>query len=124
MMDMDANDRLPRPLNDREARMMGKLLESEFPGSKELARQALALEGKELDDNGSLALFPSGEATPAAVEKRIPVEAEFSDEDGTTAHVLLHVVRGYLAELEIYREDSGRLLRPPDADDLRVAGSS
>jgi hypothetical protein len=35
----------------------------------------------------------------------VPVEADLEDDDGVTIHVL-HVLDGYLNELEVYREDS------------------
>lgn len=50
-----------------------------------------------------------------ASAKTYPVEAELGDLDVVLVHVLLHVVDGRLDELEIYREDSGRLLKPAGA---------
>jgi hypothetical protein len=48
------------------------------------------------------------------------VEAEFEDRDGVTVHILLHVMDGFLNELEIFREDSGRVQRPSTPKDLRL----
>jgi hypothetical protein len=47
------------------------------------------------------------------VKRRIPVEASYPDADGVIVHVLLHIIEGRLDELEVYREDSGRVLVPP-----------
>jgi hypothetical protein len=67
---------------------------------------------RRIDAEGSLELQPSHDARPAEVVRRIPVEAETEDVDGVPIHVLLHVVNGYMNELEVYREDSARLDRP------------
>jgi hypothetical protein len=72
-----------------------------------------------IDGNGSLRLFASA-GHSATVERRIPVEGECEDLDGTTVHVLLHVVEGRMDELEIYREDSGPLRVAVTADHVRV----
>lgn len=53
----------------------------------------------------SLALRPSS-GSPATVERRIPVEAEYRNVDGMPVHVLLHDVNGYLHDLEVDGEDS------------------
>jgi hypothetical protein len=50
----------------------------------------------------------------------VPVEAELEDEDGVPVHVLLHVLDGYLNELEIYREDSAPVRRAIRPEELRI----
>lgn len=80
-------------------------------GSAELRQQLSTTLGSTLDENGSLRLAASG-GPLAHMVRLIPVEAEFADLDGVIVHVLLHVVNGRLHELEIYREDSGEVLRP------------
>jgi hypothetical protein len=42
------------------------------------------------------------------------------DQDGVAVHVLLHVLDGYLNELEIYREDSAPLQRQLAPEDFRL----
>jgi hypothetical protein len=81
--------------------------------------QAAAASVREIDDNGSLEFAPS-DKTPADVARRIPVEAELNDSDDVTIHVLLHVVEGLLKELEVYRDDSGRVQRVLAPEDLRL----
>jgi len=83
------------------------LLSADFPGERELVDQARGALAETLDADGSIALRPAVDATAAQVVGRIPVEAEFEDLDGATVHVLLHVVRGFLNELEVYRDDLG-----------------
>lgn len=97
-------------LSADEHALLARLLSRPFQGSPELRRQCAGLLGKQLDANGSLRL---GVTVPrsAAVDRRIPVEASYLDDDGVRVHILLHVVDGYLDEFEVYREDSGQVLR-------------
>jgi hypothetical protein len=38
-----------------------------------------------------------------------------------TIHILLHVVDGYIRELEFFREDGQPVKRPPTADQVRLS---
>jgi hypothetical protein len=109
-----------RSLSFAEQEMLRRLLATEFPGKNELLVQAKSASVKDLDDEGSIALDPGANVPLAGVERRIPVEAEFEDIDGTSVHVLLHVVDGRMNELEIYREDSAPLLSDPTSNDWRI----
>lgn len=80
------------------------LLRKGFSAREQLLGQLEGLAVTPVGDDGSLLLQPS-RGEPAQVEQRIPVEAEYLDEDGVVVHVLLHVVDGFLRELEVYRED-------------------
>ena len=106
-----------RPLAAGERAVLDKLLSESFPGRDALAEQARDVRVRSIDADGSLALMPDPGVCPADVVRRIPVEAEAEDLDGVAIHVLLHVVDGYMKELEVYREDSSRVVRPitPDA---------
>jgi hypothetical protein len=101
--------------------MLQRLLETDFPGRDELASLLGQVSVRLIDANGSLE-FQSESESKAAVIKRIPVEAEATDEDGITVHVLLHVVDGQPAELEIFKEDNSPVKRmpPPSAFELIV----
>jgi hypothetical protein len=59
-------------------------------------------------------------STRAKVSRRIPIEAEGKDIDGVKIHILLHVVDGFMDELEIFREDPEpiRELPPPETFEL------
>jgi hypothetical protein len=46
------------------------------------------------------------EAPAAAVIQRVPVEARTRDPDGMDVFLLLHVVDGFAAELDVFRGDS------------------
>ncbi len=84
---------------------MNSLLRPEFPGRDDLLKQLGSAEVRPIDGDGSLVFRIRG-GSPAAVIRRIPVEAEVEDSDGVTISLLLHVIDGYLNELEIYRGDS------------------
>jgi hypothetical protein len=84
-----------------------------------LRHQLEDVRGSTIDENGSLDLL-CGTAAVARVEKRVPTEGEATDVDGTTIHYLLHVVGGKLKELEVYKDDSSRVLQHPDPDEVRV----
>ncbi|WP_448721617.1 DUF6984 family protein [Microbacterium natoriense] len=48
-----------------------------------------------------------------------PHRGKFVDRDGVRVHLLLHVVDGYLDELEVLRGDSGPIMsRPADQAEL------
>jgi hypothetical protein len=108
------------PLSESERRILDALFSADFPGKRELMEQANELTARPLDAEGSLALRAKPGTPAATVERRIPVEAEVEDADGVVVHVLLHVVDGFLDELEIFREDSGPLQRPIDPEALRL----
>ena len=109
-----------RALSAEEKTLLAKLLDEDFPGRTALRQQLTHVRARTIDADGSLALAPAAGARPADVVRRIPVEAELEDVDGTTIHVLLHVVNGLMHELEVYREDSSPVRRPIDPDDLRL----
>ncbi len=108
-----------RPLSELERQLLAVLLSTDFSGRDALVEQVAETSVREIDRNGSLE-FESSDETPAEVARRIPVEAELDDSDGVTIHVLLHVVDGLLKELEVYRDDSGRVQRVLVPGDLRL----
>jgi len=108
-----------RPLSDLEGQLLAVLLSTDFPGRDAVAEQVAVASVREIDHNGSLEFASSGKMS-AEVVGRIPVEAELDDSDGVTIHVLLHVVDGLVKELEVYRDDSGRVQRALAPEDLRL----
>lgn len=94
-----------RAISENEAGLIRMLLAKSFPGSAELREQFAGISVATIDQDGSLRLATSV-AVPAAVDRRIPIEASYADRDGVRVHLLIHVVDGYLDELEIFREDS------------------
>ena len=108
-----------REMTDAEEALFRRLLEAPFPGSqalKEQFRNSLVLP---INDNGSLDLIIEG-GPKADVHNSVPVEAEAEDIDGTTIHMLLHVIDGTVRGLEVYKEDSSRVIKLPAASELRI----
>jgi hypothetical protein len=111
-----------RPMSDIERELLLALLAPEFPGCTELrvqARDALVVRA---DAKGSPALLfrVRPDAPRAFVSERVPVEARSRETDGTAIHCLLHVLRGQLSELEVYRENGESTEGLPDPDTLQV----
>lgn len=94
-----------RPLTAAEDRVFRRLFECSFPGRDELVTQLQTVQVATLDPDGGLALHPDKSHPPAVVKYRVPIEGSYTDSDGVDAHVLLHVVNGYMDELEIFKED-------------------
>jgi len=112
-----------RELNKYERLIIRCLLETEFTGHDELIRQfddlKVAQEFSESDPSIELTTKKE-KKNYAKVKHRIPVEAQGLDSDGITIHFLLHVVNGYISELEIYREDSKSIQCLPPPEMLKV----
>jgi hypothetical protein len=102
------------------AEFMQRLLAVDFPGNEEIAKQLTGCRVRIIDDEGSLELELSDAVKPATVEERIPVEADAVDKDGIHVHFLLHVVKGFAKELEIYKDDGTPIRRMPSPNDLEI----
>jgi len=116
-MKIEQHFRQPTPT---ETEFMQRLLAADFPGKEEIAKQLTSCRVRIIDDEGSLELELSDTARPATVEKRIPVEADAVDEDGIHIHFLLHVVKGFAKELEVYKDDGTPIKRMPQPNQLEV----
>ena len=108
-----------RKLTIHEFCILKRLLSIDFPGRDAIAQQIKIALVRQIDDEGSLEFFVRPH-DKAEVLKRIPIEAEFLDADGVTAHILLHVVDGKCSELEIYKDDSSPISLQPEPDNLRL----
>jgi hypothetical protein len=72
-----------------------------------------------VDDGGSFHVQPGPQTPDASVLHRVPTEGEFEDLAGAI-HVLLHVVEGRMAEVEIYHSAGGRVRPSFDLERLTV----
>jgi uncharacterized protein DUF6984 len=106
-----------RPLTTYERELLEKLLEPEFPGRDELRQQLNSVTAKQTMEDGTLSL-QCDSTHPAPVKCRVPVEAECPDADGGPISFFLHVVDGFLNELDIVKYDGSKILRPPPPRDL------
>jgi hypothetical protein len=116
------NDKGFRVLREHERSILERLLgQHPFDGRDELLKQLDSVTARliqEYDDNyGSIELRVAA-PTRAHVKYRVPVEAEYLDDDGVPVWVLLHVRDGVMCELEICRADGQRLISPPKPERL------
>jgi len=109
-----------RDPGEAEWAVLDKLLTEKFPGVDALREQSKVLRVRRIDSEGSLELQPSEKAPRAEVVERVPIEGELIDRDGTAIRVLLHVVDGWMTELEVFRDAGGPPQRDLDAGELRV----
>lgn len=108
-----------RQFTTNERQIIDRLLGTDFQGKHEIREQLNHCLVKQIDKEGSLK-FRIKTDIKANVKRRIPIEAEVEDEDGTLIHVLLHVVDGKLDELEFYKEDGSPIIKVPDPSKLRL----
>jgi hypothetical protein len=111
----------PRPLTNEERKLLTFMLDVPFPGRDELQRQlphvrvsaecGCGIEGCPVR---ILWVPPVEGVAPAPVGRRVPVTARGHDRDGMFIQVLVHVVDGWLDELEAWRGDLGPFLQFPD----------
>jgi hypothetical protein len=106
-----------RPLSDADRELLRKLFKIDFAGRSELLQQIPTLLTKTIDENGSL-LFqvPSSILSPAktgpVVEARY-ADANTGEDNPAHVNILLHVKDGKLSMLEIFKDDSSRILKKP-----------
>ena len=103
-----------------ERNLFNHLLDTQFEGKTEIAKQLDNCEVRTIDEEGSLELRPSDANGLAPVEKTIPIEAEGIDEDGVCIHWLLHVRKGIVTELEVYKDDGSPIKRMPHLGALKI----
>jgi hypothetical protein len=116
-MNEELRFRLP---STSEMQILQRLLEVDFPGRQAVVSQVHGIRVRRIDPEGSLELKAIPNSEEANVERRIPVEAEGMDEDGTMIHVLLHVVNGIASELEIYKDDGSSIKAFPSPQNLKL----
>ena len=108
-----------RNLEQRERQIIDLLLSANFPGKHELKQQLKDCTVKVLDDEGSLEFFVKS-SPKSKVIRRIPIEAQVMDKDGIFIHILLHVVNGFVKELEFYKENGDPIVQPIDIHKIEL----
>jgi hypothetical protein len=106
----------PRPLTAEERRLLTLLLRPNFPGAAALREQLAGtrVSGTCRDGCGSVMLTVDPAITARyAGEWRAPVSLVGTDIDGVPIEVLIHVLDGKLAELEIVRFDYEHVKQMP-----------
>jgi hypothetical protein len=102
-----------------QTQIVAKLLSRDFPGRDELQKQFLS--AKTQDDEceckcPSFTILPDSSAPKAPSKIRIPVEAQTNDTDENNVDILLHVIDGYLAEVEFVKYDDSDFIGPIDPE--------
>jgi len=117
-----------RAMTSWEKRLIQQLLSSPFPGRDALIAQVeqavvspMHEDGTPLDENGSF-YFRTSSSEKATVVGPVPAEGEARDTDGVMIHYLLHVVRGKIDRLEIYKDDGSKVLRQAEPEELTADG--
>jgi len=108
-----------RKLTKNEQGILNQLMQADFHGNAKIQEQIKFALVEKIDENGSLR-FSVDSQSKALVLKRIPVEAIIKDADGVTVHILLHVLNGLIAELEIYKEDNSKLLEEITPSNMEI----
>ena len=108
-----------RPLLKHERELIEKLLEPEFAGRDQLRAQLQTVTGRQLLDDGTFLELRSDSSVRAPVRDRVPTEGTCQDTDGRTIDVFLHVVDGFMHQLEILKY-GGSIRKWPTAGDLIV----
>ena len=93
------------------------MLQESFAGRDELALQWSSARVRTIDECACLAIRPAPGTPPSPTKYRVPVEAEPPDEVGGV-HALLHVIDGYLNELEFYADARSRAFDRVDPERL------
>ena len=119
----ETSARTPRRPTSAERSLLARLLAADFPGARELRQQAATLRVVKALADGTLDLHVDAGAPRADVPSRVPVEADYDDEDGVPVSLLLHVLDGMLAELEVVKADGSPVARPPALAQLNVTTS-
>jgi hypothetical protein len=111
-----------QPLSLNQKALLDRLLSKPFPGSEELKKQVADCEAKPTgdDDNYGSVYLTTRSKQPAKVALRVPVEGLVDDSDDSSVDVLLHVVDGFINELEIVKLDGTPLKAELDPTKMRV----
>lgn len=94
------------------------LLSQPFSGRDALMAQLEDAQARTIDTDGSFALRVT--APPAKVLFRVPVTGSTRDPDGVGVEVLLHVLDGFMSEVEIYRVDGEAVRAQVDPSTLEL----
>lgn len=113
-----------REASKQEHELLRILLEVDFPGVEQLRQQLSGVKVRQIDPEGSLELQVEFRE-PATVNLTVPVEGSYSDAGSTDpfaprVRMLLHVQKGFLHELEFYKDDGSEILKAPEPGNVLV----
>ncbi len=110
----------PRSLTPEEKGILYHLLSVDFQGRDQLLRQAQSARvTEECKECHSIVIVVDDlPENSAPVKRRVPVHAQAVDLDDGIMHILLHIVNGFIDEVEIYREDLQSVKEMPKPSSL------
>jgi hypothetical protein len=114
---------MKRQLTNHEKEIIEKLLSVDFPDRDILKQQAALAEAEPIGDSdnyGSIYLSTDQSVPRASVKQRVPVEGLVVDATGEQVNILLHVIDGIIAELEIVKLDGTPIQGSLDASRIDV----
>jgi hypothetical protein len=113
-----------RALMSEERAILEFLLTKPFSGRDQLVEQ---LDHVQVTGSScrcgcdSVGLVVERSVPPAEVDERVPTDAFGRDPEGTEVGVLLHVIDGYMDELEFYSTSDAERYGRPTMESLRIA---
>ena len=100
-----------------ELKILEAMLKHMAHGADQLNEQLKHAQVSSIDEEGSLR-FKINSPVVTDIEDRVPITGIFDDADGIPIYLLLHIVDGRLAELEIYKADGSKILNKPVPEKL------
>lgn len=113
-----------RALVAEEKAILEFLLSKPFPGRERLRGQLdhVLVTGSSCRCGcDSIGLADDRSLQPAEVSERVPTDAFGRDPDGTQVGVLLHVIDGYMTELEFYSTTDVARFQRPTLESMQLA---
>jgi hypothetical protein len=112
----------PRDLSDNEWKILNKILSINFSGKDLIYKQLKTAKVISCCPCGCKTVDIQVDDTLPKYElnKRIPVELKTFSKDGIPIIASIHLVNGYINELEIYRADSGQICEDIDLDNSSI----
>jgi hypothetical protein len=102
-----------RPLTTLEEKLISRILS--VLADKSISFRSRSV--KTIDSEGSIKF---DEVSGGALQRALPVEAQFQDLDGVYVHALLFVIGDSIDELEFYKGDGSEICKMPDAEHWEI----
>lgn len=98
-------------ITEIEQEWLEKILSQEFPGKTEIVAQinSSKVYREYTDSYLALKFKVDSSMPPTDIKVRVPVEMRVYESDKVPIQILLHVVQGYVSELEVFRADSSKI---------------
>jgi hypothetical protein len=103
-------------LNENERHWLKLMLSGDFEGKEDKEKLAFQIENSEIKDNSteffiSLRFSPKEFCEPVNITERVPIEMRVFKNNQSPIQFLLHIINGYVDELEVFHADSSGIKR-------------